>query len=127
MNLARHLRRGLAAACLLLALGALAAQQTVLVSAATVTGATTMVTLSGGGTKTFQASGTTTAGAGSVTVGVQCSLDGVNWDTLGTITLTLSTTTASNSFSSNDRCVNHRANVTAISGTGASVTVRVGM
>jgi hypothetical protein len=76
--------------------------------------------------KTYQASGTTSSGSGSATVAVQCSNDGTNWDTLGTITLTLSTTTSSNSFASDDRCFRLRGNVTAISGTGAAVTLTMG-
>lgn len=78
------------------------------------------------GTKTYQASGATTAGAGASAILVQCSGNGDNWDTLGTITLTLSTTTSSDSFVSTDRCKFIRANVSSISGTGASVSVTVG-
>jgi hypothetical protein len=55
------------------------------------------------GAKTYQATGATTAGAGSATVVVQGSNDGSNWDTIGTITLTLSTTSSSDSFYSLDR------------------------
>lgn len=76
--------------------------------------------------KTYQASGTTSSGSGSATVAVQCSNDGANWDTLGTITLTLSTTASSNSFKSTDRCYRLRGNVTAISGTGAAVSLYMG-
>ncbi|WP_295541088.1 hypothetical protein [uncultured Pseudacidovorax sp.] len=78
--------------------------------------------------KTFQASGTTSAGAGSATVQIQGS-NGASgpWDVIGTITLTLSTTIASDSFTSNDRYAYLRSNVTAISGTGASVNVTMGV
>lgn len=79
-----------------------------------------------GDAKTYQASGTTSSGAGSATIAVQCSNNGTNWDTVGTITLTLSTTTSSDSFASADRCAYVRGNVTAISGTGASVNLHMG-
>jgi len=95
---------------------------TTLLSAATTTGA--------GSAKprdaamcTFQARGTTSAGAGSATVQVQGSLDGVSWDTIGTITLTLGTTVTSDGFTSQDKYEFHRGNVSAISGTGAAVTL----
>lgn len=96
-----------------------------ILSAATTVAAGTSVA-GQGAPKTYQASGTTTAGSGSATVLVQCSNNDTNWDTLGTITLTLSTTTSSNSFLSSDRCLRLRGNVTAISGTGASVTLTLG-
>lgn len=77
--------------------------------------------------KTYQANGTTTAGSGAATILVQGSNDnGANWDTIGTITLTLGTTTASDSFTSNDRYTHVRGNVTALSGTGASVNLHMG-
>jgi hypothetical protein len=76
--------------------------------------------------KTFQASGTTTAGAGSATILVQGSNDDTNYDTIGTITLTLATTTGSDSFKSADRYKYVRGNVTAISGTGAAVSLTAG-
>lgn len=77
--------------------------------------------------KTFQASGTTSAGAGSATIAVQGSVDnGTSWDTIGTITLTLATTSSSDSFTSDDRYPLVRGNVTAISGTGASVNLVMG-
>lgn len=76
-----------------------------------------------GRSKTFQANGTTTAGAGAATIQVQGSNNKTNWDTLGTISLTLSTTSSSDSFNSLDRYLWLRGNVTAISGTGASVNL----
>lgn len=113
------------AALLLAVVCGTAAAEPALLSAVTVTGAGTGQALNKN-SKTFQAVGTTTAGSGSVTVAVQCSLDGTNYDTIGTITLTLSTSASSNSFTSADRCNLHRGNVTAISGTGASVSVYAG-
>jgi hypothetical protein len=75
-----------------------------------------------GATHTFQASGATSAGAGSATVVIQGSNNnGASWDTIGTITLTLSTSTSSDSFTSDDRYAKVRANVTAISGTDAQL------
>lgn len=78
------------------------------------------------GTKTYQATGATTAGAGTAAVAIQCSGNGTNWDTLGTISLVLSTTTTSDSFVSVDRCKFVRGNVTGISGTGAAVSATMG-
>lgn len=118
------------ATCMLLAASAGLAQDkrinrhNILV-AATATGAG--ATVDGiGAAKTYQVVGATTAGSGSAVVAIQCSNDGSNWDTLGTITLTLSTTSSSNSFASSDRCYRIRANVTTLSGTGASVSVYAG-
>lgn len=75
-----------------------------------------------GDTKTYQASGTTSNGAGAATIVVQGSNnEGRTWDTIGTITLTLATTESSDGFTSSDRYQKIRGNVTAISGTGAKV------
>lgn len=78
-------------------------------------------------TKTFQASGSTSAGSGAATVDAKGSNDGDNWDTIGTISLTLSTDGASDSFTSDDRYKYHRGEVTSISGTGAEVSLIVGL
>lgn len=73
--------------------------------------------------KTFQAWGNTSSGTGAATIQIQGSLnDGASWDTIGTITLALGTAVTSDSFSSDDRFGQVRANVTAISGTGANVS-----
>ncbi len=79
----------------------------------------------GGGKKTFQAYGTTTAGAGAATIKIQVSNDDsdANWLDLGTITLTLATTVSNDGFASTAAWKYVKANVTVISGTGASVTV----
>jgi hypothetical protein len=96
-----------------------------LLTAKAATGAGT--TVSGRrGVKTYQASGTTTAGAGAATVVIQGSNDDANWDTIGTVSLTLATTTSSGSFTSDDRYTYLRGNVTAISGTGAAVNASFG-
>jgi len=76
--------------------------------------------------RSFQATGVTTAGAGSATVKIQVSNDETAWLDLGTITLTLSTSAASDGFSTIAPWAFVRANLTAISGTGASVTVSMG-
>jgi hypothetical protein len=83
------------------------------------------------GTKTYQASGRTTAGAGAATIQIEGSNNaGVSWDVIGTINLVLSASggvnDASDGFTSDDRYLRIRANVTALSGTNAQVSVRVG-
>lgn len=81
--------------------------------------------------RTFQAFGRTTAGTGSVTVKVQGSnhpnpsID-QHWVDLMTITLSLSTTDASDGASTDAPWMNVRGKVTAISGTGANVDLWMG-
>lgn len=81
------------------------------------------------GSKTFQLFGTTSAGAGAATVKVEVSnADSPttnDWLTLGTITLTLGTTSTNDGFASSARWRWYRGNVTAISGTNASVTLKM--
>lgn len=81
--------------------------------------------------RTFQATGTTTAGAGSATIVVQVSNvpnPGANdWVTLGTITLTLGTTSTTDGIATAAAWDYVRGNVTAISGTGASVNLYMGL
>lgn len=81
--------------------------------------------------KTYEVIGRTTAGAGSATVQIR----GRNsptaaWQVIGTVTLTLSasagTNDAADSFASDDRYAEVSANVTAISGTGATVDASMG-
>lgn len=68
----------------------------------------------------------TVTGTGTVTatVNIEVSNDGTNFIVAGTITLS-GTTTASDGFAMNASWLNVRANVTAISGTNATVTVTV--
>lgn len=75
--------------------------------------------------RTFQA---TVSGTGAVTstVTIQVSNDGSNWLTLGTISLS-GTTSASDGFASSAPWVFVRANQTAISGTSAKTTVIMGI
>lgn len=76
--------------------------------------------------KTFQAIGSTTAGAGACVVLVQASNDDTNWITIGTITLTLGVTATSDGFASDAQWAYIRGNVQSISGTNASVTLIIG-
>lgn len=73
------------------------------------------------GTKTFHAFVLGT-GAVTATVKVQVSNNGTYWEDLGIITLT-GTTSASDGFASSAGWAYYRGNVTAISGTGAAVTL----
>ena len=93
---------------------------TTLLSAVTATGAGSAV---GGGKATYQASGTTSSGAGAATILVQGSNNNSDWLTIGTITLTLATTSSSDGFVSDTPWAYVRGNCTAISGTGAAVTL----
>jgi len=77
--------------------------------------------------RVFQAVGTTSSGAGAATVLVQVSCDNVNWLTLATITLTLATTASSDGFASIEQWPYVRGNVSSISGTGAAVTLYMGL
>ena len=92
-----------------------------LLSNATATGAGASAGPAGAGRKTFQA---TVAGTGSVyaTIDIEVSNDNSNWMTMGTITLS-GTTSATDGFVSDEPWAYHRANVTAISGTSATVNV----
>ena len=74
--------------------------------------------------RAFQA---TVVGTGAVgaTVIIEGSNDGANYLALGTITLS-GTNLASDGFLSNANWANVRARLTAISGTGAAVTVMMG-
>lgn len=80
-----------------------------------------------GSNRTFQAHGTTSAGAGAATIVVQVSNNDSDWITLGTISLTLSTTSSSDGFASDAPWKYVRGNVTAISGTDATVSLILGM
>jgi len=75
------------------------------------------------GPRVFQAIGSTSSGSGSATIKVQGSLDNVNFVNLATITLTLSTTVATDGFAIDSLWKYIRGNVTAISGTDATVSL----
>lgn len=76
--------------------------------------------------KTFQATGTTSAGAGAATIVIEVSNDGVTYATLDTLSLTLSTTSSTDIGLSADAYRYYRARISAISGTDATVTTTLG-
>jgi hypothetical protein len=76
--------------------------------------------------RTFQAVGRTTAGAGAVEVRVHASNDGINFIEIGTITLVLSTSEATDGFASDAPWRYIRGRVESISGTGATVDLHMG-
>lgn len=96
-----------------------------LLSAATSTGAGTSFEPAGI-SRSFQLTGAVSSSTGSATVDVEVSNDGTNFITLGTISLSLTTSTSSDGFVSTTAWRYVRGNVTAISGTGASVTLTMG-
>lgn len=67
---------------------------------------------------TFQAVGAMSSGTGSATINVEVSNNATNWLTLGTITLSLSTTAATDGFVSNATWTYVRGNVTALTANG---------
>jgi hypothetical protein len=75
------------------------------------------------GYRSFQAVGRVTASTGAATVLIQVSNDGVNYITLATINLTLGTAATSDGIAAANSWEYYRANVSAISGTNATVTV----
>lgn len=98
-----------------------------LLSAVTATGAGRHVGFSQGRC-TFQAVANGSSGAYSATVVVQVSNDATNWETLGTISLSGTATTAdSDGFAADAPWLYVRGNVTAISGTGATATLTMGV
>lgn len=101
-----------------------------LVTDATTTGAKTTFELSKnqGYVKTFTVLGSTGSGAGASVVIVEASLTGNTgeWETLGTVTLTLATAVSSGSFTTQESFKYVRGNVSSISGTGAKVSVNMG-
>lgn len=76
------------------------------------------------GAKSFQA---TVLGSGAVTaeVDIEVSNDDEHWMVLGTISLS-GTAVDTDGFASSAAWAFHRANLTAITGTGANVTVKMG-
>ena len=78
--------------------------------------------------KTFQAAGATTSGAGAATITAEGSNNAtkLGWVTLGTITLTLATTSSTDALVVDSPYLFVRGNLTAISGTGASITMTMG-
>ena len=81
--------------------------------------------------RTFHAVGATTSSTGAATIAVEVSNKptpsaDADWLTLGTIGLTLGTTQTGDGFASDAPWLHVRGNVTAISGTGANVTLYMG-
>lgn len=99
-------------------------RKTLLSTATTETGSW-MNTAKGPSDRTFQG---TVAGTGAVsaTIVIEVSNDGTNAITLGTITLS-GTTSATDGFASQASWAFTRARVSAISGTSAAVTVVIGV
>lgn len=75
---------------------------------------------------TFQANGTTSAGVGAATILVEVSNNDINWLTAGTITLTLGTVSTSDGFVLDAKWTYIRGNVSAISGTNATISLNMG-
>lgn len=75
---------------------------------------------------TFQATGAVSASTGTATVVVEVSNDNINWETLSTITLTLGTTETSDGDYSDAPWKYVRGNVTALTGTDATVYLYMG-
>ena len=77
--------------------------------------------------KTYSATSKTSTGAGTAGVAIEGSADGgTTWKQIGTISLVTSDTATSDGFTSEDRYPKVRANVTALTGTQATVTVYAG-
>lgn len=75
----------------------------------------------------LQGYGTTSTGSGAATIAIEVTLDGSNWITAGTINLTLGTSSTTDGFSIDAPWGAIRANVTALSGTDATVYVKLGL
>ena len=77
--------------------------------------------------RTLQATGATSAGAGAATIAIEVSNDATNWLTYDTISLPLSTTTATAGVEMDAPWLFVRGNVNAISGTDAAVSLHMGV
>ena len=78
--------------------------------------------------RTFQASGKTSTSTGTASVVVEVSNDNVNWIIMGTIGLTLGTTSTSDGFVSSANWTYVRGRVDAITaGVGATVSLFMGL
>jgi len=97
---------------------------TLLSNAATVAAGGAVMPL--GTKKTFHLTGTTSAGAGASTVGVEVSNDGVNFIEVDGLALTLGTVATSDSFYLDAPWKFVRGNVKTISGTDGAVTLIMG-
>lgn len=80
------------------------------------------------GRSTFQAVANGSSGSFTATVNIMVSLDNTNWETLGTITLSGTATTAdSDGFAVDAPWAYVRADVAAFTGTGATCAVSMGV
>ena len=77
--------------------------------------------------KTFQATGQTSSGAGTASVNVEVSNDNANWIVAGTIGLELGTTSATDGFVVSSNWTYVRGRVSSLSGTGATVSLFMGL
>jgi len=77
--------------------------------------------------RTFQAAGTTSSGAGTASINVEVSNNNADWIVAATIGLTLGTTSTSDGFVTSANWTYVRGRVTSISGTGATVTLYMGL
>ncbi len=102
------------------------ATATTLMSGVTVTGAGTAVQPVQS-RRAYQAWGATSSGAGTAVITIEVSNDNSHWIVAGTISLTLSTTSTGDGFGSVLPYKYVRANVTTITGTGAAVSVMMGV
>lgn len=73
--------------------------------------------------KTFQGTGSVSASTGSVDVDIEVSNDNVNFIVMGSVSLSLTTTPSTDGFTTDSPWKYVRANVTAITGTDATVTI----
>ena len=78
--------------------------------------------------RTFQATGQTTTSTGAAVINVEVSNDNSNWILMGSISLTLGTTTTTDGFVAQANWTYIRGKVSSItSGVGASVNLYMGL
>ena len=77
--------------------------------------------------RTVQVTGKTTSGSGSAVVDIEVSNDGLAWIVVGTVTVALGTTYNTDGFVFNAPWGKVRANIKTLIGTGAEVTVTLGV
>lgn len=77
--------------------------------------------------KVVQAVGSTTSGSGAATIAIQVSNNNNDWIDAGIITLTLGTTRTTDGFEINASWLWIRAVLSGLSGTGANVSVHMGI
>lgn len=112
--------------------GAAFADRAIILNAATATGggpAFTVPLVNGllPPVKTYTVIGTSAQGTGTLVLAVEGSWDGAHWDSspIGTVTMTVTTSGVSTSFTSQDHFPQLRGNPTTINGTGTAATLGV--